>query len=112
MDEKELKEKIKNELVGVELKKIIPSTTRVQAVHLKINGTNYQVTVSPLPRLWTETAAYEATRTGRVLDFTKSFFKFQGDDIFEGIKELSNCLNGLPFKNENNTKPLLDFKLK
>jgi len=85
---------------GYEFKKIVSSDTQVKAWHIKINKVNYQIVSGPLPRLYREVSGYEATRTGKILDFTKHLFRFKGNSLEEGCQELIKKLNGEIVRNE------------
>jgi hypothetical protein len=85
-----------SELDEVTFVKEIPSDTKTVAVHVKIRNQSYQVACAPIPRLYTETIAYNATRMGRVTNFDNPIIRFKGNDIVEGVKELVAKLNGNP----------------
>lgn len=82
--------------IGYRKVKEIISTTSAKAWHIQINKVNYQIVSSPIPRLFTITAVFEATKTGKIKDAKKPLFNLKGDRIEEAANELINFLAGKP----------------
>lgn len=71
--------------------KHIASETKAQAIHVKVDGINYQIVTTPT-NLGDKIYGYESTRTGKVIDYTKSLFVLPGKDYKEGVIKLLEVL--------------------
>lgn len=98
-------EKLSKEYEGIKFVKEIPTTTKVRAIHLKVDKTHYHVVVWFMPKMPWKVTLYEANRNGTPIKGKKFLVEDEAisstkigkptnEDLERGVELLAKYLDG------------------
>jgi hypothetical protein len=85
-------ETLSKEYAGIKFVKEIPATTKVRAIHLKVDKMHYQVVVWYMPTMPWRVTLYEANRNGTPIKGKKYLMESEAIESTKAGKAVDNDL--------------------